>query len=86
MFEEIMELKHQTITQFANRIKKRWDESSRYDRARLAAWLYKKYNTGEITQAQIRTVFGLDTTQKWEAFRDRILALYNQYLAIQAEE
>lgn len=79
-------LKHQTIDSFVARIKRRFIESSKYDRARMADWIYRKYESGDITQAQIRTAFELDTTEKWVAFRDRILALHNYYATIEAEK
>lgn len=78
-------LNHQTAAQFIARLRKRWDELSKYDKAKLATWLYNRYLAGDITVLQIRTAFELDTTEKWTAFRDKILALHNYYLVIESE-
>ena len=79
-------LKHQTAAQFVARLRERYRNSSREECARLAAWLYDRFAAGDITQAQIRTAFGLDTTAKWTAFRDKILALRDHWLAIQSAQ
>lgn len=78
-------LNHQTIAQFVSRLRRRWDSANKDERARLATWLYNRFLAGDITQAQIRTAFELDTTEKWTAFRDKILSLHDHYLAIQGE-
>jgi len=78
-------LKHQTAAQFVERLKARFKAAERYDKARIAAWLYDRFAAGDITQVQIRTAFDLNTTAKWEAFRDRLIALRTHYLAIEAE-
>lgn len=76
-------LKHQTMAAFVARVRTRWENSSKDQKAKLATWLYNRFLAGDITQAQIRTAFELDTTEKWIAFRDKILALHDHYLAIQ---
>ena len=80
-----LDLKHQTAAQFVDRLKTRFRAAEKYERARLATWLYNRFTAGDITQAQIRTAFELDTTAKWTAFRDRLIALREHYLAIEAE-
>ena len=80
-----LELKHQTAAQFVDRLKARFKAASKYERAKIAAWIYARFVAGDITQTQIRNAFGLDTTAKWTAFRDRLLALKEHYDAIEAE-
>jgi len=79
------DVKHQTAAQFVGRLKARFKAAEKYEKARLANKLYQWYSEGCITQTQIRNAFDLDTTEKWTAFRDRLIALREHYLAIDAE-
>lgn len=80
-----LDLKHQTAAQFVERLKARFKAASKYDKAKIAAWIYDRFVAGDITQVQIRNAFDLDTTEKWTTFRDRLLALKAHYDAIEAE-
>ena len=80
-----LDLKHQTAAQFVDRLKARFKAAEKYEKGRIAARIYDWYVAGDITQTQIRNAFGLDTTAKWTAFRDRLIALREHYLAIDAE-
>jgi len=75
-------LNHQTVAQFVTRLRKRIAAADKLEKARLATWLYDRFAAGDITQAQIRTAFDLDTTAKWEAFRDKIIALRDYYIGV----
>ena len=79
-----LELKHQTAAQFAARLKARFKAAEKYEKARIAAWMYNRVQAGDITVAQIKAAFGL-TDPQWLVFRDRLLALKQHYDAIQAE-
>ena len=79
-----LNLKHQTAAEFVARLREKYRNSSKDECARLAYWLYERYAAGDVTQAQIRTAFGLDTTAKWTAFRDKVLALRDHWAAILA--
>lgn len=56
-------LQCQTAAQFATRFREAYRRSSGFDSARLAAWIIGMINGGFITDAQVRTAFGLTTTQ-----------------------
>ena len=76
-------LKHQTPAQFVARFRERYRNAEKEEYAKMAAWLYDKYQAGDITATQIRNAFNLNTTAKWDTFRNKILALRDQYLAIE---
>lgn len=76
-------LKYQTKAQFLARLRKRYRLLSKYELAKLAAWLYDRYSDGDFTALQIRTAFGLDTQEKWDTFRVKIQTLRDQYTAIE---
>jgi len=75
-------LRYQTKAQLLARLRERYRTLSKHELAKLAAWLYDRYVAGDFTAAQIRTAFSLDTTAKWDAFRTKIQALRDQYVAI----
>ena len=79
-----LNLKHQTAAQFADRLKARFRTAERYEKAKIAAWMYDRVQAGDITVAQIKTAFDLDQAQ-WLVLRDRLLALKEHYDAIEAE-
>ncbi len=76
-------LQHQTAAQFVARFREAYRNSEREQCAKLARWLYTRYQAGDITQTQIRNAFGLDTAQKWNAFLTKITALRDAYEAVQ---
>lgn len=79
-----LRLRHQTGAEFMQRFRRRFRQAEREEAARLAARLYDWFAAGDITQVQIRQAFGLDTTEKWTTFRDRIMALRDHWGAIQS--
>jgi len=76
-------LRHQTAEQFAARLRERYRNSSKEECARLATWLYDSYQAGDFTALQLRTAFGMNTTQ-FSAFVVKIQELREHWLAIQA--
>jgi hypothetical protein len=77
-------LNHQTPAQFIARFREAYREADKERAAKLAHWLYMRFQAGDITQAQIRNAFNLDTTQKWDGFRNKIQALRDAYEAVQS--
>lgn len=56
-------LKYQTKTQFAQTFRALWKDSIKTVCAYLAYWLIEHINSGDFTDAQVQSVFGLTTTQ-----------------------
>ena len=77
-----LDLTHQTAAQFVARFRQTYRRASFIRAARMAHWLYDRYQAGDVTVAQIRTAFGLTTDPEWIAFRDRVLALRNAWQAV----
>jgi len=80
-----LNLKHQTPAEFAARLRAKWRASSREEKARLATWIYDRYQAGDFTAAQLRNAFGMNVTQ-FNAFVTRIRTLRTNWLAVQAEQ
>ena len=78
-------LVHNTPAQFADRLVRRFKAASKDEKARLATWLYDRYQAGDFTAAQLRNAFGMNVTQ-FNAFVTRIQDLRTHWLAIQAEQ
>lgn len=76
-------LKHQTPAQFVARFRAAYRNADRERCAKMAAWLYDRYQAGDVTATQIRNAFNLNTTAKWDTFRNKILALRDAYVATQ---
>jgi hypothetical protein len=79
----MLTLKHQTIAQFLRRFRLRFREAERGEAARLAAWLIQRVESGDLTIAQVRAAFDLDTAAKWTTFRDRLVALRDHWVAVE---
>ena len=80
-----LDLHHQTPAEFAARLVARFKAASQLDKGRIATWIYDHYQAGDFTAAQLRTAFGMTTTQ-FTAFVTRIQTLRSRYLALQAEQ
>jgi hypothetical protein len=81
-------LVHATKAQLAAEFRQRYRDARGVEAGRLAAKLIAWYEAGDLTVTQIRTVFDLDTTAKWDAFRIRtqtLAAKYAELLASQGE-
>ena len=78
-------LNHQTKQEFANRLREKYQNSTREETARIAHKLYEWYAAGDITKEQVKSAFGFDEAQ-WITFRDKVLALRDHWIAIQAAE
>lgn len=75
-----LNLKEQTPTQFAARLRSRYLASSQTECARLATWVLNHIEAGDFTDAQVRGAFGLSSLQyttlktKWTTLRTSYLA------------
>ena len=69
-------LKHQTPSQFVGRLREAYRVSSREQTAQIARWILAKLQTGDVTDAQLRTAFGL-TTAQWNTVKTKMTALRN---------
>lgn len=69
-------LKHQTPSQFVARLREAYRVSSREQTAQIARWVLAKIQTGDITDTQMRTAFGL-TVAQWNTVKGRMNALKN---------
>ena len=76
-------LHHQTAAQFVARFRQAYRNADKERAAKLAHWLYTRYQAGDLTANQIRNAFELNTTQKWDAFRTKIQALRDAYESVQ---
>lgn len=56
-------LKYATLTQLGNAFRERYKNSKGQETAKLARWLLTRITDGTFTDAQVRTFFGLTTTQ-----------------------
>ncbi len=74
---------YQTAAQFAARFRARYARATREDAARLAAWLIDRITAGQLTDLQVRTAFGLTTTQ-YNAMKTRMNNLRTNWRAVQA--
>lgn len=69
-------LKHQTVQQFAARAREAYRNREREELVKIARWILAALNRGDITDAQCRTAFGLNTTQ-WNALKTKMTSLVN---------
>lgn len=76
-------LNYQTPAQFAARLRQRYRNSSRDESCRLAGWMLDKLEAGDVTDAQLRAVFGLTVTQ-WNALKSKFLTMRTNYDSTQA--
>lgn len=78
-----LNLRFQTATQFAARLRERYRSASREEAARIATWILNHIDAGDITDAQVRAAFGLTVTQ-YNALKTRMGNLRTAYQAMQA--
>ena len=80
-----LNLKHQTAAEFAARLRERYRSASREDASRIATWILNRIEAGDITDAQVRTAFGLNVTQ-YNQMKTRMTNLRTAWLAVQAAQ
>lgn len=69
-------LKHQTAAQFVSRFREAYRNGERERLVQLAKFIINRIAAGDITDAQCRTAFGLNTTQ-WNTLKTKM----NNYIA-----
>jgi precorrin-3B methylase len=64
-------LKHQTAQQFVARFREAYRNGERERIVQLARFVLSRIQAGDITDAQCRTAFGLNTTQ-WNTLKTKM--------------
>ena len=77
-----LNLNHQTLAQFAARLRERYRGSSRDETIRLATRLLDWIDAGDLTDLQARTAFG-HTLGQWTALKARMTTMRMNYTAVQ---
>ena len=69
-------LKHQTVEAFAARVRAAYRDGASETLVKVARFLIARIQAGDLTEAQIRSAFGLNTTQ-WNALKTKMQSLIN---------
>lgn len=80
-------LKHQTAAQFVARLRQAYRDGERERVVRMARFVIARIQAGDITDAQCRTAFGLNTTQ-WNTLKTKMsnyIAAHNTIKTAQGE-
>lgn len=64
----------QTAAEFLDRLRALYRNLSRDDLARLARWITRRIDAGDVTTTQLRNAFGLNTTQ-WTTLETKMRTL-----------
>lgn len=75
-------LKHQTVAQFVARVRESYRSRDRDKLVKIARWILAALNRGDITDANCRAAFGLNTTQ-WNNLKAKMTTLVNASNTIQ---
>lgn len=75
-------LKHQTVSQFVARVREAYRSRDRDELVKVARWILAAIQRGDITDANCRTAFGLNTTQ-WNSLKTKMTNLVNARNAIE---
>ncbi len=67
-------LKHQTPEAFVARVRQAYRDGNSEQLVKIARFLIARVQAGDVTDAQLRTAFGLNNTQ-WNALKTRMQAL-----------
>lgn len=67
-------LKHQTTGDFVARFRSAWRDGVQARLVQLARFLIPRIQSGDITDAQCRTAFAMNTTQ-WNAIKTKMNSL-----------
>ena len=76
-----LNLKHQTRAQFAAKFRAAYKTAKGAEAAKLAAWLIGKIESGDFTDAQVQSAFGL-TAPQYAAQKARMTTVRDQYNAV----
>jgi hypothetical protein len=64
-------LKHQTVEAFIARVRQAYRDGNSEALVKIARFLIARVQAGDVTDAQLRTAFGLNTTQ-WNALKTKM--------------
>lgn len=67
-------LKHQTPEAFIARVRQAYRDGNSEQLVKIARFLIARVQAGDVTDAQLRTAFGLNVTQ-WNALKTRMQTL-----------
>ena len=76
-------LEYATKTDFAPVMREAYRHAVREECAYLANWIINRVTDGWVTEAQVQSAFGL-TAGQWTTLKAKMIALRNNYLAVQA--
>ena len=76
-------LKHQTAEAFIARVRAAYRDGNRDTLVKIARFILARIQEGDITDAQCRTAFGLNTTQ-WNTLKTKMQNLINADNALQS--
>ena len=74
---------HQTVAQYLVRLRGMFRDATKIEAARLANRIIDHILAGDVTDTQVRTAFGLNTTQ-YNALKTKLTTLRDNYLAVQS--
>lgn len=75
-------LQHQTLSEFVSKFREEFKSADKEKAAKMAHWLYERYQAGDITWTQIQTAFNLDTQAKRDAFQAKLLSLRDAWQVV----
>lgn len=76
-------LKHQTAAQFVARVRAAYRDGRSQQLVAIARFIVSRIQAGDITDAQCRTAFGLNSTQ-WNALKTRMQNLITAANAVES--
>jgi hypothetical protein len=76
-------LKHQTAAQFVSRFREAYRNGERERLVQLAKFIINRIAAGDITDAQCRSAFGLNTTQ-WNNLKTKMNNYITAHNAVQS--
>jgi hypothetical protein len=74
-----------TGAQFLARLRAIYLDGKTEQIARIATWLMNRLDAGDVTDLQLRTAFGLNTTQ-WNTLKAKMQALRADWLAVETAQ
>ena len=78
-------LKHQTAAQFVARFREAYRNGERERLVQLAKFVIARIQSGDITDAQCRSAFGLNTTQ-WNTLKTKMQNYITAHATIQSAQ
>jgi len=76
-------LKHQTVEAFVSKVRAAYRDGDPETLVKIARFLIARVQAGDLTEAQIRTAFGINQTQ-WNALKTKMQTLINADNAVKS--